>query len=129
MVDWQFTVFCREVGFVEIYAFLVLIFLAKIVSAFFITFCISAAIISAIAGGNLLIISASNLAYQQYYEYSPVPFALLVVMGTTMLIVAIISVPIILIVALTGPKIKCSSSDVFYSYLRKHDYLHSRTIL
>ena len=61
MVDWQFTVFCREVGFVEIYAFLVLIFLAKIVSAFFITFCISAAIISAIAGGNLLIISASNL--------------------------------------------------------------------
>ena len=91
MVDWQFTVFCREVGFVEIYAFLVLIFLAKIVSAIFITFCISAAIISAIAGGNLLIISASNLAYQQYYEYSPVPFALLVVMGTTMLIVAIIS--------------------------------------
>ena len=49
------------------------------------------AITSAIAGGNLLIISASNLAYQQYYEYSPVPFALLVVMGTTMLIVAIIS--------------------------------------
>ena len=35
MVDWQFTVFCREVGFVEIYAFLVLIFLAKNVSLLF----------------------------------------------------------------------------------------------
>ena len=50
------------------------------------------AITSAIAGGNLLIISASNLDYQQYYEYfSPIPFALLVAMGTTMLIVAIAS--------------------------------------
>ena len=29
MVDWQFTVFCREVGFVEIYALLVLIFLGQ----------------------------------------------------------------------------------------------------
>ena len=38
MVDWQFTVFCREVRFVEIYAFLVLIFLAKIVSAFLLLF-------------------------------------------------------------------------------------------
>ena len=27
MVDWKFTVFCREVGFVVIYAFFVLIFL------------------------------------------------------------------------------------------------------
>ena len=33
--DRQFTVFCREVGFVEIYAFLVLIFLAKYVSLLF----------------------------------------------------------------------------------------------
>ena len=42
MVDWQFTVFCREVGFVEIYAFLVLIFFGqKCISAIFITFCIS----------------------------------------------------------------------------------------
>ena len=30
MVDWQFTVFCREVGFVVIYAFLVLIFCGNI---------------------------------------------------------------------------------------------------
>ena len=35
MVDWQFTVFCREVGFVEIYVFMVLIFLAKNVSLLF----------------------------------------------------------------------------------------------
>ena len=35
MVDWQFTVFCCKVGFVEIYAFLVLIFLAKNVSLLF----------------------------------------------------------------------------------------------
>ena len=38
MVDWQFTVFCCKVGFVEIYAFLVLIFLAKIVSVFLLLF-------------------------------------------------------------------------------------------
>ena len=30
MVDWQFTVFCREVGFVVIYALLVLIFCGNI---------------------------------------------------------------------------------------------------
>ena len=42
MVGWQFTVFCREVGFVEIYSFLVLIFFGqKCISAIFITFCIS----------------------------------------------------------------------------------------
>ena len=35
MVDWQFTVFCRKVVFVEIYAFLVVIFLAKYVSLLF----------------------------------------------------------------------------------------------
>ena len=35
MVDWKFTVFCREVGFVEFYAFLVLFFLAKNVSLLF----------------------------------------------------------------------------------------------
>ena len=35
MVDWQFTVFCHEVGFVKIYTFLVLIFLAKNVSLLF----------------------------------------------------------------------------------------------
>ena len=40
MVDWQFTVFCREVGFVEIYAFLVLNFFGqKCISAICITFC------------------------------------------------------------------------------------------
>ena len=43
MVDWQSTVFCRKVGFVEIYAFLVLIFFGQIcISAIFITFSISA---------------------------------------------------------------------------------------
>ena len=43
MVDWQYTVFCREVRFVEIYAFLVLIFFGqKSTPAIFITFCISA---------------------------------------------------------------------------------------
>ena len=36
MVDWQFTVFCHEVRFVEIYAFLVLFFLAKNVSLLFV---------------------------------------------------------------------------------------------
>ena len=40
MVDWQFTVFCREVGIVVIYEFLVLIFCGKIcVCAIWITFC------------------------------------------------------------------------------------------
>ena len=29
MVDWQFMVFCRKVGFVVIYTFLVLFFVAK----------------------------------------------------------------------------------------------------
>ena len=33
--DRQFTVFCREVGFVKIYAFLVLFFLTKYVSLLF----------------------------------------------------------------------------------------------
>ena len=35
MVDWQFTVFCREVEFDVIYAFLVLIFLDKYASVLF----------------------------------------------------------------------------------------------
>ena len=35
MVDWQFTVFCREVGFVIIYAFFVLFFVAIYVSVLF----------------------------------------------------------------------------------------------
>ena len=44
MVDWQFTVFCRKVRFVVIYAFLVLIFCGNIcVCAIYITFCNSAA--------------------------------------------------------------------------------------
>ena len=37
MVDWQFTIFCRKVGFVEIYAFLANFFLAKNVSLLFLS--------------------------------------------------------------------------------------------
>ena len=35
MVDWQFAVFCRKVGFVVIYAFLVQFFVAKYATVLF----------------------------------------------------------------------------------------------
>ena len=66
MVDWQFMVFCRKVGFVVIYTFLVLFFVAKydlwVMTSFVLTDDPSHA---ASTSACLLITSASLIKYDK----------------------------------------------------------------
>ena len=78
MVDWQFTVFCREVGFVEFYAFLVLFFLAKNVSLLFLllfaSLCLTYFVLGSVYYGGVWTASTHKAEMQKVIQIAEIQF-------------------------------------------------------